>query len=257
MKICLAQYDICWENKKENMDICEQLFESAAENRADLIVFPELSLTGFSMDMSLAESSDGDTSAFFSECAERYGAACVFGYAERIGDELHNRLAYADKQGQIQARYSKMHPFTYGGEIFAKGGSPVCFCIDDMYIGLTICYDLRFPELYQELSKSCGCIIVSASWPKSRREHWLTLLRARAIENQCYIIGCNRTGNGDGIEYCGDSVVFSPDGLLVADGADRCGIVLCEISGQTVSEIRKAFPLKQDRRPVMYKNFYE
>ncbi|MBP1543082.1 MAG: carbon-nitrogen family hydrolase, partial [Oscillospiraceae bacterium] len=85
MKICLAQYDICWENKKENMDICEQVFESAAENRADLIVFPELSLTGFSMDMSLAESSDGDTSAFFSECAERYGAACVFGYAERIG----------------------------------------------------------------------------------------------------------------------------------------------------------------------------
>ncbi|MBP1544755.1 MAG: hypothetical protein J6A16_11730 [Oscillospiraceae bacterium] len=170
---------------------------------------------------------------------------------------MHNRLAYADKQGQIQARYSKMHPFTYGGEIFAKGSSPVCFCIDDMYIGLTICYDLRFPELYQELSKSCGCIIVSASWPKSRREHWLTLLRARAIENQCYIIGCNRTGNGDGIEYCGDSVVFSPDGLLVADGADRCGIVLCEISGQTVSEIRKAFPLKQDRRPVMYKNFYE
>ncbi len=258
MRVCLAQYDIVWESKKENMSVCERFFSKAAEKSADLIVFPELSLTGFTMNTALAENKDGSTVRFFTECAERYGVSCVFGYAEKTDKGIFNRLAYADTFGRILSRYSKIHPFSYGGEdrFYSAGDTVSSFICKDMEIGMSICYDLRFPELYQRLSEKCGCIVVSANWPESRREHWLTLLKARAIENQCYILGCNRIGNGGEVSYSGDSVVFVPDGSeIVRSGSDE-ELIFADISSEEVSSIRNSFPLKNDRRLDIYKLFY-
>ncbi len=258
MRVCLVQYDIVWEDKSANMERCESFFERAAEQVADLIIFSEMTLTGFSMDTSLAELSDDSTCRFFSELSRRYGIACVFGYAERCGDKIFNRLAFADKDGEICARYAKLHPFVVGGEsCFTGGNEIVSFPISGMEIGLTICYDLRFPEIYTELSKRCHAVIVSANFPLSRREHWLTLLRARAIEDQCYILGCNRTGFGGDIEYGGDSIVFAPDGTVLSRADSGEQLLFADIDAVTVEEQRTSFPVRNDRRIEIYRNFYE
>lgn len=258
MKVCIAQYDIAWEDKNANMSRCRRFFEEASGLGGELVVFPEMSLTGFSMNSSLAEPPDGESCTFFSGLSRQYGIPCVFGYAERDGDKLYNRLAFADRNGVISARYTKLHPFSIGGEgCFTAGGEPVSFELGGMAIGLTICYDLRFPELYQQLSKRCGAVIVSANFPASRREHWLTLLRARAIENQCYILGCNRTGFGGGIEYSGDSAVFSPEGELICTAESAEALLTADIDNAAVYRLRESFPLKNDRRIEIYRNFYE
>ncbi len=256
MKLCIAQYDIIWEDKPANMRRCRSFFEEASQLGGELIVFPEMSLTGFSMDDSLAEPSDGETCSFFCGLSRQYGIPCVFGYAERSGNRLYNRLAFTN--GHDVVRYTKMHPFTIGGESrFTGGEEAVSFSLGEAVIGMTICYDLRFPELYRELSKTCGAVIVSASFPASRREHWLTLLRARAIEDQCYIIGCNRTGIGGGIEYSGDSAVFAPDGRLICSAGCEERLLVADIAFAAVRELRDSFPFINDRKNHIYRNFYE
>ncbi len=257
MRVCLAQYDIAWEDKRANMSRCRGFFAEAAELGAKLLIFPELSLTGFSMNPSLAEEQDGMTTRFFSGLSLQYGIGCVFGYAERCGDKLYNRLVCADKQGRVTALYAKMHPFSCGGEVFSGGSEPVTFTLGGMRLGLTVCYDLRFPELYQQLSKSCDAVIVSANWNGSRREHWLTLLRARAIENQCYILGCNIIGHADGIDYSGDSVIYAPDGAKLAFASSEAGLLTADIDSGSVQRLRSEFPLKNDRKIEIYRNFYE
>lgn len=260
MRVCAAQLNISWESKSDSMKACERFISEASERAAELVVFPELTLTGFTMNSALAEDSDGETCSFFARCAKKYNIACVFGYAENIGGRIYNRLAFADRSGEICARYSKLHPFTFGGEaeVYSPGSEVCAFSLDGMEFGLTVCYDLRFPELYRQLSKTCGCIIVSANWPKSRREHWLTLLKARAIENQCYMIGCNRAGSGGGLEYSGDSVIFAPDGgelAVSAEGAEQ--LIFSDIDKELVRTLRESFPVQNDRRNEIYRNFYE
>lgn len=259
MRICVAQTDIVWEDKAANMLRYESFFSEAASGGAELLVFPEMSLTGFSMDTSLAESFDGQTCAYFTEMAIRYKIAVVYGYVERIDDKFFNRLSAIRSDGVVIDRYSKMHPFNPGGEsIFTGGNVAESFSLNGVRFGLTICYDLRFPELYRYLSKNCDCVIVSASWPGSRREHWMTLLKARAIENQCYIAGCNRTGHGGGIDYSGDSMVIAPDGTVISlADAGKAQLIYADISADTVNDLRRSFPVLNDMRPDIYRNFYE
>ncbi len=240
------------------MHVCERLFKTACQNGAELVVFPELSLTGFSLDTSLAECGDGETVRFFTQLAENYGAACVFGYAEKSGDKIRNILAAVDKNGNITAKYAKLHPFSLGGEadIFTAGELLSCFDVGDMRFGLSICYDLRFPELYRQLSKNCGCLIVSADWAAERTEHWLALLKARAIENQCYVIGCNCCCDV-GMKCGGSSVIYDPDGKLLSAATEKEQLVFAEISDNSVQKIRSSFPQMSDRRNDIYRNFYE
>lgn len=259
MRVCVSQSDTAWEAPAENMKRCRELICEAARNGADLIVFPEMCLTGFTMKGELADTT-GETVSFFGECSEKYGIACVFGYSRAEGGKLYNRLAAADKNGALLAEYSKLHPFSYSGEgdVYSAGDEVVSADICGIKTGLTICYDLRFPELYQRLSRECGCIIVSANWPEQRRAHWNTLLHARAIENQCYIIGCNRCKEGGGLLYSGDSAVYAPDGeLLCAAPPYERALIYADVSAEEVKSVQRGFPLKKDRRNDIYRNFYE
>lgn len=259
MKVCVCQPDIVWEDKSANMRICERMICAAAHHHTELVVFPELTLTGFSMDSSLAESNDGVTVTFFKEMSRKYGVSCIFGYARKDCGAVYNDLAVVSG-GVVKAEYSKLHPFSYGGEskVFTAGDREVIYQIsEDMRLGLTICYDLRFPEIYQELSKTCECIVVSANWPAARRKQWITLLKARAIENQCYIIGCNRCGSGGGLDYSGDSIVVAPDGECVPFTEIYDGCFCTEINVLEVIGARATFPLKQDRRIDLYRKYYE
>lgn len=259
MKTAIAQFDIIWENKRENMKRCESFFEKASVSGCDLLVFPELTLTGFTANRSLCEDNlSGESIDFFTNCCRSYSIACVFGYGRHSADDYYNELLCSDRKGTIIAEYKKMHPFTYGGEIYSAGNDWIAFDFGGEYIGLSICYDLRFPELYQQLSKKCKCIIVSANWPEARKEHWIALLRARAVENQCYIIGCNRVGVSDGLVYSGDSMIVDPNGAVIASAeSNKEQLLCCDIDLDIAQKLRSDFPVKKDRRTDLYRNFYE
>lgn len=259
MKLGLAQFDILWEDIKTNKNKCEAFFKEAAALGCELLVFPELTLTGFSMNMLLSEErSHGESIIFFQNCCKNYSVGCVFGYAEKEDEHFYNALMYIDKHGNIIADYRKMHPFTYGGEVFSAGDACAAFQLCGADIGLSICYDLRFPELYQQLSKKCSCVIVCANWPEVRKEHWTTLLKARAIENQSFVIGCNRIGVANGIIYSGDSMVISPLGEVIsAAESHKEQLICCDIDIDEAERLRFEFPVKNDRRTDIYRNFYE
>lgn len=258
LKLCISQSDIIWENKQDNMSRCRSAMRRAAEQGAQLVVFPELSLTGFSMNSALAEPPDGETVQFFTDASCELGIAAAFGFACGSGGKITNRLCIADN-GIITAEYDKLHPFSYGGEcsVYSPGNSLASAEVCGEVVGLTICYDLRFPEIYQALSRSCSLIIVIANWPDKRSEHWSTLLKARAIENQCYIAGCNRCGNGGGLSYSGDSAVFSPSGELIcaAQPYDE-QLIFADINRDECAKVQESFPLKNDRRLDLYRDFY-
>ena len=169
-----------------------------------------------------------------------------------------NHYSIVSSSGEVILDYIKLHPFSYAGEdlIYRKGSSLTTCSIQEFNISAVICYDLRFPELFQLVSGNSDIILVPANWPKSRREHWLTLLRARAIENQCYIVGINCTGNMNGLEYSGDSLVVHPDGSILCQLDNREQLYIIEVKND-VKDIRTSFPTKRDRREDLYYKLYK
>jgi predicted amidohydrolase len=258
MKLALAQIDICWENKTVNKVSCEALVLKASKQAADLILFPEMSLTGFSMDVNgLGEVSFGETTEWFRALAILYGIAIGFGFIQSStsNSKGHNDYIVLDCKGNLLSTYSKIHPFSFGKEsLYYEGGKDISiFNLNEFNISTFICYDLRFPEIFQIASKRASLITLAANWPEARIEHWETLLKARAIENQCYIAGVNRVGIGDGIKYCGHSLVIDPLGKIIAEGGNLEELIVCEINAENVYNIREEFKLKADRREELYK----
>jgi predicted amidohydrolase len=111
-----------------------------------------------------------------------------------------------------------------------------------------VCYDLRFPELFRLAAERCGLMLVMASWPNTRQRHWDVLLQARAIENQCYVMGCNRVGQGGGLGFDGGSVIIDPMGRVLAHGGTDQGVVLHEVDADEIARVRASLPFLQDRR---------
>ncbi|MEA4826593.1 MAG: carbon-nitrogen family hydrolase [Clostridium sp.] len=259
MKIALAQMDILWEDKENNKIKCENFIAQAKEKGADIIAFPEMTLTGFSQNVSKIGDTNNETIDWFKNQSIKYGIYTCFGYVEKCDLKGKNKLAVISPEGKEISSYTKIHPFSYGNEdkFYYKGTDINLFNIGDTVVSTAICYDLRFPEIFQAASKSAELIIVIANWPKSRIDAWITLLKARAIENQCYIAGVNRVGNGDGIEYCGDSMIVDPKGNVLASSRDNEEIIIAEIDTKTVEQIRESFPYKMDRQEDLYIKLFQ
>ena len=165
------------------------------------------------------------------------------------GDKGKNVAVVIDDRGKIVAEYFKMYPFSYMGEHlhYASGDSPVAFSVAGMNASVFICYDLRFPEVFRRVARSVECIFVIANWPDVRIEHWSALLKARAIENQCFLVGVNRIGSdGNGLTYCGSSHVFSPAGDLLCTGSAGDELVFADIDLAQVKKVRSQFPFLVD-----------
>jgi predicted amidohydrolase len=160
-----------------------------------------------------------------------------------------NTFVVATPDGS-EHRYSKIHPFTYGGEDkhFRAGQQHVTLDIDGIRTSLFVCYDLRFADEFWSRAHDTDLYLVPANWPTARREHWMALLRARAIENQAYVVGCNRVGDGGGLNYSGDSLVIDPLGTVLAQGQSEACILYAEIERTFVSDVRTKYPFLQDRR---------
>lgn len=249
MRIGLVQFDIHWENKDKNFSKVESLIEKG--KNYDLIVLPEMFNTGFSLNPLLAEERGGKTERFLSELASSLKTYVLAGYTLKINEKLKNVATLFSKEGKIESSYTKIHLFSPLAEdqYFVDGQMPVIFYINDIPCSVFICYDLRFPEIFRIISHKVKVIFVIANWPSSRVEHWITLLKARAIENQVYIVGVNRVGNdGNGIFYSGKSAVFSPWGenLLIADDQERFIDFFLDIS--YLDEIRKKYSFLKDAK---------
>lgn len=260
IKVALAQIDILWEEKEENKKKCKSFIKDASEQNVDLIIFPEMTLTGFSMEIDkIAEDKEkSDSILFFSEMAQKYNICIGFGMAVQYYDKAINKFYIVDKNGEIIFNYSKIHPFSFGEEdkYFCSGDVISSCCIGNVNISGFICYDLRFPEIFQAASEKNSVIIVIANWDEKRRSHWNTLLKARAVENQCYIIGVNRVGKDKNSVYCGNSAVINPNGDLITNIYSDERLIITEIDIDLVNSYRKSFNLKLDRKKEVYSKYY-
>ncbi|MCD8118168.1 MAG: hypothetical protein LUE29_01515 [Lachnospiraceae bacterium] len=296
--------------------------EKMPSSKPDLLLFPELTLTGFTMkSREFALERDSEMIERVRKLAVRYetaiGFGCVIGEADSQSPEPDfeseesdarsreldfgngetdlqpaetdftevstlekaenesektdplrkypkNTYLIIDKDGRLIADYAKLHPFSYAGEDmhYSPGNSLSTFTLNGVRIGITVCYDLRFPEIYQAYADTCDVIIVAANWPAKRAEHWNALTKARAIETQCYIAAVNCVGDMDGQYYQGDSRVIGPDGESIpgrwfdihSEKASPEGILFAEPDEERVRQVREAFPVRQDRRKEFYRD---
>jgi omega-amidase len=217
-----------------------------------------MTLTGFSMstDVIAEDYKSSGSIRFFKNVAREQRMHIMFGTVLNGEVKPYNTLLSITKSGRVAARYSKLHSFSYAGEhrYYERGSEVVTAGIDGKRIGLTICYDLRFPELHSILARRCKAIVNIANWPQERAEHWRTLLRARAIENQVYMIGVNRTGtDGNGIRYGKSSMVVSPQGEVLSPETSQSDIDIYTVDLAAVDTCRQAFPVLKDRRTDLYK----
>ena len=217
MKIALVSLNQVWEDKNSNLKLCKKYIQNTSSQKIDLIIFPEMTLTGFSNNIDLISEKfkNSETIKNFSNLAKNYNISIIFGIVIEDNEKALNKSIFMDNLGNILADYSKIHPFSFSGEdkYFNAGNKLSIVEFKNFKIGLTICYDLRFPEIYSSLSKECDLILNIANWPSKRVDHWDTLLKARAIENQIFMVGVNRTGiDENNLEYIESSNIFNANG---------------------------------------------
>ncbi len=251
MKVAGIQCDLVWENRETNLKRLRPLIEEAALGAARLILLPEMFPSGFSMHTDeIAEDPDGQSAEFLHDVARATGCFVGGSFACRVPGvpKPTNRFLIAGPEGE-EVIYDKIHPFSYGGETehYAAGNRVVSCEIEGVRITPFVCYDLRFSDLFWNVAESTDCYTVVANWPSPRQSHWDELLRARAIENQAYVIGVNRVGKGDGLDYIGGSVVYGPFGETVAQAGSEEATLSAEIDPVHVKEIRQRYPFIADR----------
>lgn len=246
MKISIIQTDIKWADPQANITAADAAVDSAPGS--DLYILPEMFSTGFcTRPEGVAEPSDGGTLAWMKRKAVATGAALAGSVAVCEDGKYYNRFYFVKPDGSV-TKYDKKHLFTYGGEHehFTAGSERVVVEWKGVRILLEICYDLRFP-IWSRNRGDYDMIIYVASWPTPRVEAWKSLLTARAIENQCYVVGVNRVGADPSNDYCGGSRVIDPYGHILAQCADgKVEVVSAEIDMNMLEAFRGKFPVLDD-----------
>ncbi|HWR43657.1 carbon-nitrogen family hydrolase [Sporomusa sp.] len=257
MKIAMLQMNVVAGDIAGNKDKGLTLISQAAVN-ADVIVLPEIWTIGYALKnvAQAAETIDGPFICRLTAIARNSGVNIVAGSIPlRINDHIYNSALVIDRQGTIVASYEKVHLFSMYGEerFFAPGAKLGSFSLDGVNAGISICYDLRFPELFRSLALNGAQIVfVPAEWPAARGGHWRTLVQARAIENHMYICAVNCVGEHRGSPFYGHSLLVGPEGEILAEGGDQEGIIFGKINLEKVTESRLAMPTFTDRRPDIY-----
>ncbi|MBE6515621.1 MAG: hypothetical protein E7Z71_02865 [Methanocorpusculum parvum] len=248
MRICCAQISQMYEDIDTAFARAEEYLASAD---ADMVVFSEQYATGWRPAASAADA-EGIKARWIS-MAKEYHTCIVGSYQKPAGDKPQNVMLVVSPEGEVLAEYAKMHLFTPGGEddAFSSGSDAVCFEYGGMKFGCAICFDLRFPEVFREyLRLGAHCVIVQAAWPAARVADWELLLRARALENRGYVIGCNCIGYDDvrGVDYPGRSLACDFEGRVIEDaGVFEGGLewdCVCEDVVCGVEEIRERWGIK-------------
>lgn len=273
MKIAAVQHDIVWENAAATRGLLVPQIAQAAASGARLLVLSEMYATGFSMRPErIAEEAGGPNEQFLIEQAAHHQVWLIGSIAQWSGPEpdsaaghsksrrAANVAVVAGPSGELH-RYRKIHPFGFAGEDerYDSGSEFLTVQIDDLRVTVFICYDLRFADEFWKCALDTDLYVVPANWPEPRRDHWRTLLRARAIENQAYVLGCNRVGTieaepsvdgarGRLLNHTGDSAIIDPLGRVLAEASRTESVLVAEVDSTEVKRVRARFPFLADRR---------
>ncbi len=250
--------DVVFGNPAKNLEKVHQFVELAAKQGSDILVLPELWSTGYDLEQAsqYATSIDKGIFAETAVLARNYHIQIVGSCLSTLTeDKFGNTAVFIDNDGKILADYSKVHLFQLMDEHHFLTAGETLSIVETHWgqAGLAICYDLRFPELFRQYALA-GCVLtfLPAEWPHPRLEHWQTLLRARAIENQMFMVACNRVGNDKKSHFCGHSCLIDPWGKVLVEAGEEEGIFSAEIDLASVTAVRQTIPIFQDRRPSIY-----
>jgi predicted amidohydrolase len=256
MKVAAIQHDIVWEDAERTRKNVAPLIAQAAAAGARLIVLTEMFATGFSMQPErIAEYAGGANEQFLVDQAREHGSYLVGSIAQwdRADGRARNVAVLAQPSGEVQ-RYAKIHPFSYVGEDrhYAPGTQFLTVDVvangESLRVSPFVCYDLRFADEFWARAELTDIYVVPANWPEPRREHWRTLLRARAIENQAYVLGVNRVGTVKNDRYVGDSAIVDPAGLVLVEASMGETVLVADVTAERVADVRMRFPFLADRR---------
>lgn len=253
MKAHLVQLDIQWENTAANREKVAQMLDRAAPTAGDLVLLPEMFDTGFSMNIASTADKDASTLQFLLELAEDYQVIIQGG---RTLASCHrclaaNIMSIVGPRNALMCEYQKIHPFSLGKEHehFEAGREVKTYRWGDLTVAPAICYDLRFPELFREgMKMGAEVFALGACWPQARQHHWRALLVARAIENQAFVLGVNRTGNDPTLQYVGGSIALGPTGEVLGELGPEERVLSVEIDPAIVRRWREKFPAIRDAR---------
>jgi predicted amidohydrolase len=256
MKVAAVQHDVVWEDAAATRAHVAPQIAAAAAVGARLIVLTEMFATGFTMAPDrVGEPPEGPSHSFLIDMASQHSAWVCASIPTIDPSKLRavNRLVLAAPDGR-SFTYDKMHPFSYGGEAehYVGGTEFLTVDIEGLRTSFFVCYDLRFGDDWWQRAPLTDCYVVPANWPAVRRHHWQSLLVARAIENQAYVVGVNRVGEGGKLAYIGDSRIIDPLGEVLASGAGTEALLVAEVDPAVVAAAREKFRFGQDRRTFTY-----
>ena len=258
LKVALFQFDVKLGDPEANRQRVKALLERTKGKNPDIVILPEMWDTSYDIKnlREIASIENPKTLKFLMDIASHYNVNVVGGSIPFIDKgKIYNTSFVFNRMGKLLGVYRKIHLFGLMGEdrVFERGSDLCLFELEGVKCGLTICYDLRFPELFRSLAlKGAEVIFVPAQWPLARINHWKILLQARAIENQCYVIGVNRCGQEGDLVFGGSSLVIDPWGDIIAGGSDIETVIFAEINVDKVKEVREMIPVFKDRAPEVY-----
>lgn len=254
----LAQMNIAWEDKIKNHEKIEFFFHEAHKQDVKFIIFPEMAFTGFTMNLKVLDDMNSELD-FIVKKSKQYNMYVGVGYAYRENNIGKNCFVIISPNGEIISNYTKIHLFSHANEhhFYNKGSEIVFANINDFCVSTFLCYDLRFPEIFQFASSKANMLIIAANWPKIRINHWKNLLISRAIETQSYVVGVNRTGVANSIEYTGASMIVNPYGEIISEISDEEKLIIGNVDINDTIKIRDEFNTKRDRQISFYRNLYK
>lgn len=251
LRVALVQMDCSMDNYSENLEKAGGYIARSKEKDADLVVLPELFNVGY--DLSGMHKWDQETYEktrnYLKNTAKESDIYIIAGVLEIDNEKYYNSVLVINNNGELVAKYRKIHLFPLTGEdkIFTAGEEIVSFEVKDFLFGIMICYDIRFPEQSMAfIDKNCSGIIVAAAFPYPRLDHWNVLLRARAIENQMYVLACNRTGGAHNLKFFGSSAVIDPWGKVLSQAReDEESLLIDTVDIKEVEKVRNALPCRK------------
>lgn len=260
--ISLGQFDVKAGHLDHNLKRVEDWTAQAAERGSDVVVFPELWDSGYALDRAadIGTPLDQGRFAHMAELAQTHNIHIISSMMEYVDGRAWNAAVWFTPQGTQAGVYRKIHLFRLMDEdkYLQPGESPLMLDMPWGRTGVSICYDLRFPELYRGYAlEGAGITFVPAQWPHPRSLHWRTLGRARAIENQMFVVACNRVGVEGDATFCGYSAIYDPWGEAVVEGDEAEALLTATIDLDVVAKVRNKIPVFEDRRPELYDNLFE
>jgi omega-amidase len=257
LRVVVAQLEITLGEPDRNISRARELLAVAKQRDAQLVLLPELWTTGYDLEHAAEHSLNltSDPENVLSQLAREFDVYICGSTLENKDGKFFNTQTIYSRTGELVGLYRKLHLFGALNEpkFLSAGDRPVVVSLPWGQTGLAVCYDLRFPEMFRSYAiAGARLMLISAEWPHPRLEHWRTLLRARAIENQAFVVACNAVGETNGNVFFGHSMIINPWGEVLTEAGESQTTLFAELDLAQVDQIRSQYPVLADRRAGLY-----